>query len=306
VPEESAAKPAHSHGRPVYISWSSLRAHLECKQKAALLRSGKKNASSNIRGYFHGTVVDRVMRTWLENDPQPGEMPGMVEDILNAEELKAIADGDGVVRWKSATDRADTTKWCQELVRRLEPILYDKVIPFEYEVAKRYRVPVIVPFLDGSPREIFLAGEMDLLVRDEHRQFRIWDLKGTADDSYWKKTMGQLIFYDVSTHAMFEQYAVESGLIQPMCKNQVLSFTFTEDDYANMWNMICRMATDIWQRDDTPKESNSGCSFCHVRHACSKFAPVNPGANERRMSLQGMARLGQEVTTLMDIQPDPA
>lgn len=277
----------------VTISWSSLRVHEQCKQKAMLVRSGRKNPAQDIRVFFHGTVVDRVMRQWLENDPQPGQMPDMVQSILDAEERKAVEEGDGVVRWKSATDKATTAQWCRELVTRLEPILYQQVIPFEYQPARRFKVPVQVPWLDGSMTWINLAGETDLLVRGPEGKFRIWDLKGTNDDSYWRKTFGQLIFYDVALDAEFGVNAEFTGLIQPMCKEQVLRFDFTDAHRDEIWARIMRMAADIWSRDSAPKEDHKGCGYCQVRHACAKFAPVNPGGGAQRsgVSLVGGADL---------------
>lgn len=283
---------------PVTISWSSLRAHEECRHKAMLLRSGKKNPAQNIRAYFHGTVVDRVMRYWLDLDsPQKGEMAQMVRDVVDQEELEAINSGDGVVRWRNGTDKEDMIAWCQELVTKLEDSLYRLVIPYEYEVAKRYRVPVRISWLDGSPTWINLAGEIDLLVRGNDGLFRIWDLKGTADNSYWRKTLGQLIFYDLSVKAMFGSNAVKCGLIQPMCREQVLEFSFTDQDRREMWSRVMRMASDIWTKDFEPKEESSGCSFCAVRHACSRFT-INPAAKSNRLSLQGMANIGQEFSLL--------
>lgn len=260
---------------PISISWSRLQTHEMCRQQAYLISAHKKNPAADVRGYFHGRVVDRVMRTWLD-DPVPGAMPGMVADFMVSCEKESREEGDGVVRWKHRNDRAEVEVFCVELVRRLEPLLTELVLPHEYEPARRFKVPVWIPWLDGTLTEIYLVGETDILVRDDQARWAIWDLKGTKDDSYWRKTMAQLLFYDIALEAEMGQGAHTLGLIQPMCKEPKLEFTFSEDDRAALWQRIMRMASDMWQHDHAPKPSNVGCNYCPVRHACAKFAPVNP------------------------------
>jgi hypothetical protein len=289
-------------GRPISISWSGLRAHEECRQKAHLLRTGKKSPSTNIRQFFHGTVVDRVMREWLEDEArQPDGMALLVEEIMDREELAAVNSGDGVVRWKNHRDRTDLIEWCKELVTRLEPHLNELVVPYEFESARRFRVPVQIPYLTGEPAWIYLAGEMDILTRDEQPRFHVWDLKGTADDNYWRKTIGQLVFYDLATNAAFGEYCQRAGLIQPMCKQQIVEIEITPQRRNELMQRIIRMAHDMWSHDTMPKESSSGCNYCPVHHACVKFQPVNPGQNEKRMSLVSMQQtsVGSTVTSML-------
>ncbi len=261
---------------PLRISWSSLRTNTECKQKGHLFRLGKQMPGRNVRPFFHGTVCDRVMREWLTQPEQiPGKMALMIDDFIESCEKEALETGDGVVRWKSPTDKKDMTEFCVELVTQLEPILSELVLPFEYEPAKRFSVPVHVPSLTGEPACVLLVGEMDILTRNTKSQWAIWDLKATKDNSYWRKTLGQMVFYDLSLAAMFDDYATWTGLIQPMCKEPVLGFTFTDDDRRQMWSRIVRFATDIWTHDIEPKKDMIDCNYCPVKHACAKFSPVN-------------------------------
>lgn len=276
--------------------------------QSSLLLQRKKSPGTDIRGYFHGTVADRVMRTWLNStDPQPGEMVGMVEDLMIECEREALASGDGVVRWKHLNDRKEMGEFLVELVTRLEPILYELILPYEYEPAKRFKVPVQVPWLDGSPTEIYLVGEMDLLARDENLRWLHWDLKATKDDYYWKKTFGQIVFYDIALEAMMseddpvpDQYALRCGLIQPMCKEQTKEFTISQEDRDALWQRIVRMASDIWQKNNEPKPDNKGCERCPVRHACPKFKPINPGQNNKRLSLMGIGMLAKEASVIAE------
>jgi hypothetical protein len=83
---------------PVRISWSRLRAHSECPAKGQLLSEGKKSTIADIRGYFHGTVVDNCMRRWLsQENPQKGQMLEWVDQMFLKAETDARESGDGVV-----------------------------------------------------------------------------------------------------------------------------------------------------------------------------------------------------------------
>ncbi len=259
---------------PISISWSQLRAHDECKQKSALLRAGHRAAAQNIRGYFHGMVVDKVMRDWLA-DPyrRAGQMLERVDAYISECAQAAVDDGDGVVRWRHADDRAELTEFCRDLLTRLEPILDELVLPYEFDSAYRFRLPVTVPYLDGTPTTIFLRGEMDLRTR-EGDGWAVWDLKGTRDDSYWRKVLGQLVFYDLAVLADQGVGTRRVGLIQPMCRQPVLEWTLTAEHRNQMWAAILRMAGDIWVGEAACKATTDGCTFCEVRHACPRYRPV--------------------------------
>jgi hypothetical protein len=259
--------------RELSVSWSRIRTHEDCKQRAWLAAQGKRASAPDIRMYFHGTVVDRCMRQWLDSDdPQPGQMAEMVSRVIDEEEATARETGDGVIRWRGPDDREHVRKWCTELVNRLEPILYERVIPLSYQPAIRFKVPFQVPYLDGTPQRIFLAGELDLLTQDSGGQFFVWDLKGTADDSYWRKVIGQLLFYDLAVAVQFGSFPARCGLIQPMCKEPVLEFTFGPEQRAQLGQHLVAYCHDVWRGIRPPKASAQGCDICEVRHACEKYA----------------------------------
>lgn len=224
--------------------------------------------------YFRGTVVDLAMRRWLEQEnPQPGWMAAHVDEILEKAEVDGRESGDGIVKWRDPGDKGRVRVWCRELVTRLEPILFDLVIPFEYQPALRFEAPLTIPGPDGLPRKILLRGETDLLIRRPGMQVACpWDLKGTEDTSYWRKVIGQLLFYEIAVRLMTGFWPEESGLIQPMCPEPVLPFHFSEDDRRQMLVTICSVAEDIWRGELPPKADSAGCNQCAVRQACPKFA----------------------------------
>ncbi len=154
-----------SAAKPLRISWSQLRNHTECRQKSYLIRSGKKSSAIDLRNYFHGMVVDRAMRRWLHDEGrQPQQMMTYVDECIDEEQAQAKHTAGGIVRWRNASDRADMRAFCVELCRRLEPLLYELVLPYPFRNGYRFTAPVQIPGPDGSPTVIHLVGEMDLFV----------------------------------------------------------------------------------------------------------------------------------------------
>lgn len=256
---------------PLQISWSQLRAHFECRRKAALLRAGHRSRAQNLRNYFHGMVVDGIMRRWL-SDPhrRPGQMVAGVQDYIDHAVRQAAHDGDGVVHWRHAEDRQELQRFCVDLLHRLEPILDTYVLPYPFTNAHVFRTPIVIPHLDGTPTTIYLRGEMDLLV-DTPAGPVIWDLKGTRDDTYWRKVLGQLLFYDLALLSSRGTPSRRVGLIQPMCQRPMLEWVLTDQQRREMASAVVSMAADIW-RAALPCQPSSSCVFCEVRHACPRFA----------------------------------
>lgn len=266
---------AASADQALMISWSQLRVHMECKQKAYLMRTGRRNPAMNIRGFFHGMVVDSIMRDWLA-DPnrQPGTMPGRVDEYISRGEREATENASGVVKWKHASDRDDVRSFCTDLLIALEPILNALVLPYQFQSALTFKVPIQIPYLDGTPTTIYLRGEMDLFVVENNGDLAIWDLKGTRDDSYWRKVLGQLLFYDLAALALNGRSTARVGLIQPLCRNPVLQWRLDDKHRRQIWSAITNMANDLWRGDMPCKTDSASCAFCDVKHACARYAPV--------------------------------
>lgn len=265
--------PDGSEGLELGLSWSRLREHMECKKHAALKNQGKATPHADIRVFFPGTIVDRCMRRWLEqDDPKPGQMVAMCAEVLETEERVARETSDGIVKWRHSHDKEEVLANCSECLTRLEPILYQYVIPFQYEPALRFRVPITIPYLDGTPQRIWLVGEMDLFTRYEPRRPKsVLDLKMTADDSYWRKTTGQLLFYDLAVRILEGAYPEDCWLVQPMCKERLLPFVFSEENRRELWTQIARYCTDVWRGDQALRPTTDRCGFCDTRHACPRF-----------------------------------
>lgn len=281
--------------KQLYLSWSQLRHHSECKQKSYLMRTGQKDPATNIRVFFPGTVVDRVMRDYLMlGEPAAGFMASRVKDKMDEEEQNCKDTGDGIAKWKSRADRIEVAEFCVELVKRLEPILADLVLPHQYEPSKRFKVPVSIPYLDGTRTSVMLVGEYDILLKyaSPHdlspRPWEIWDLKATKNDQYWRSTIGQLIFYDLCNYLMFRQYTARVGLIQPMCKQQTVAIEITDQQRVEMMQRIIGMAHSIWKTEAFPnsevfnieteiRPDTKYCFMCAVKKSCPRFQPTGIG-----------------------------
>lgn len=274
------------------LSWSQLRNHEECKQKGYLSRTRKRATLANTRNFFPGTVTDRVVRDWLlREDKEPGQMPLMVEEIMAREE-RFITEGDptsghdpeGQLVWRDSQDKKRVLEECKEAAKLIEPSLMKYVVPFEYEVDKRFKAPLDIPHPAGGTETVILIGAMDILVRDNRGRYWIFDVKHTRDDYYWRKTIGQLTYYDLAVELMYGEPAAGSALFQPLCKKPEHPHKATAQARSELQQRLVMFASDIWREDRAPKKNRAGCGFCDYKHACEAFQPVIDRSGNKRVS----------------------
>lgn len=257
----------------ITLSWSRLRSWIECKQKAHLQSRGIKSPAQNLKLFHKGTTVDRILRDWLlEPYPQLGVMADRVEEYMGLVEREYVEQGSGVVHWDHNEERDNTILWCKRLLTNIEPIMAELVLPYTYTPDLRFRTPIMVPGLDGEPRQIDLIGAIDIHVLEGPQRSAVYDLKATENATYWKKTIMQLVFYALAMYSKEGFYPTRNALIQPMCEDKVLSLKITEDHILSLVSKITEYAHSVWREDFSPKVSDAGCSWCSVRFACSKFA----------------------------------
>jgi CRISPR/Cas system-associated exonuclease Cas4 (RecB family) len=250
------------------VSWSSLQRFEHCPQKAYLVRQGLSAPGKDVRNFLAGTVVDSIQKAWLDNPV--GNMVDLVDEHF--EKSIANAQEKDTIKWRNKNDKKKIHTVCVTASIQLQPILEARVLPYGYEPAKRFYEVVNIKKPDGQLVEIVLRGEFDLLVHDStDNRFIVWDLKTTADNDYWKKSLGQLVFYDLVILSMFGKPPKKTGFIQPLCDEQIKEFEFTNENRAEMWARITAMMQAEWKEDYAPKKDNTGCSWCEVSHACSKF-----------------------------------
>lgn len=266
----------------LWLSWSRLRSHTECKQKGYLQRAKKQAILRDVRGYFPGTVTDRVVRDWLAGDPEnnPKAMPAMVESILLREEENTKTEG-GKLIWKDSGDKDFVIRECVEAVTKIEPLLDKYVLPFNYSVDWRFKVPMKVPHPNGGTGTIMLNGAQDILVWDVENRYAVWDVKHTRNNAYYKKTRGQLSFYDLAVKLIFGADTSFVGLLQPLCDKPDPKFVLTEEDRDVLLQSILGMANDVWKEEFPLTEDVSQCFYCDVKHACPKFTATHEGTSKK-------------------------
>ncbi len=278
--------------KPIRLSWSRLRVHDECPAKGDLISKKLKGPLTDTRNFLHGNVCDLAMRRFLSlEDPrsEPGWMAAQVDALFDEWIEIAKSSGDGIIRWRSATDQAEVREFCREAVTRLEELLVRFVLPFDWSPAWRFAVPVKIHY-GREVREITLVGEADLLVFDKYGRIFIWDLKATKDNSYWRKTLAQLAFYalavKLSGAEKLHQWPYRAGLLQPMCEERHLTFDVMADGgqaIREMTGRIERVAADIWAGRLAPKP-DEWCHRCEVRHACPMFGAGSAGGKVKMVA----------------------
>lgn len=280
----------------VKISWSKIRTREECKQKDHLRAMGYSSPIKDVRVFFQGNVCDQLMRRWLSMESPPRNW--MFEHVDEVADELENGQEEGVVRWRHRDDRQQVRNWCRECVYRLEHLLRQVALPYEYQPAVRFKTKLGIPGPDGNQVKVLLVGEMDLLAREPaplseiridpdpieialtRPKYRIWDLKATADPNYFRKTLAQLVFYDIALACMFGQLADVVGLLQPMVEGQPAHwYTPSDQDRNEMYSRIIKVAHDIWRGDHSPKDGTEGCVWCEVRHACVRYRTA-PGTNQ--------------------------
>lgn len=265
------------------ISWSALRVYEQCHHRHYLEQSRKQAPLRDIRQFFHGVVADRCMRAWLcDPDRQSGQMAAGVDDMMRQEEQRARSDGAGVVRWRHSADKRQVAEFCRELLVRLEPILLAEVIPRQFKSEHSFKVPITIPGLDGSPIQIQLVGRIDILALLQFNpvEWAIWDLKATLDNTYYRKVLGQLVFYALAVEAKYPGTVTKVGLFQPMCDQRIVVIDVTRQEKIELLQRVIAMAHGILRQDRSPKESNVGCPRCPTSHACIKYKPVIRNGNK--------------------------
>lgn len=266
------------------ISWSQLRLFEECRQKVSLLRAGKRQHAANARVFFPGTVVDRVVRDWLTNGAEPGAMPDMVSSVMVREKELLASDENRIVKWKDLDDEAAVREDCIQAVRNIEPALVKYVLPYEYQTDYRFRTPIDLPYQGGKVRAL-LIGAMDIVVHDpDAGWWANYDVKMTRDENYWKKTQGQMTFYDLASELEHGQPTRASALFQPMCEKQIKVIPTPAAKRQEMLAHIVQFSTAVLNEDMPMTLKRSDCVYCDFKHACPRFKPVLNASGKKTIS----------------------
>lgn len=280
---------ANSPPDPVIVSWSGLRRWENCPQHQLRVIQRKTKKSDMGRVFLPGTVCDLVQRRFLEGtDHYKGQMAEMVDEIFT----ETVEKGESKIHWKGdpRKDMADVKATCREAVERLEPWLFENVLPHDYEPEVRFKAHMEIPYVcDNEVRApLTLIGGIDLLVRRDNGKFRLYDLKITRSADYMKTTLGQLTFYDLAwaiIQGEFE-HAEDWGFIAPLLEEFMIGVKVTAEDRRIMLSRIVKYAQGVWADSWKPKANDVGCRWCEARGVCDKFktVPILEANGKQKMS----------------------
>lgn len=269
--------PVISSQKPIRISWSSLKRLENCPQHQYRHMRQETDISQKGRIFLPGTVCDLVQRRWLDSgDPQPGQMPDMVEAVLN----ETIEKRESVIHWNgdAKADYARVKAHCIGQVKRLEPWLLTNVVPFEYAAEHKFEVYTLVPFEDtGQYLPILLNGGIDIVVHDPaqpmDRGYRLHDLKISESPSYLRSTLAQLVFYNLVWGTLYNNYdAVDyHSFVTPSLPEMEIPLTLGHEDRRLMLSRIIKFASVIARGCFDPNPEAVGCSGCEAKRVCTRF-----------------------------------
>lgn len=287
-------KKPNSPPDPVIISWSGLKRWEACPQHQLRVIQHKTEKSNKGRIFLPGTVADLVQRRFLESDaPYKGQMEEMVNEVFT----EVVEEGESKILWKGnpVKDAESVRDTVRTAVNRMEPWLFQNVLPYDYQAEVKFRAHMQVPYIcnDEIKAPIKMIGGIDVLVRDDKGKFRIHDLKITKDPGYMKQTLAQLTFYDLAWGLIQGDFnhAVEWSFLAPLTDEFIIPVTVDHENRREMMSRIVKYAQGVWQDQWEPKASDSNCGWCEARGACDKFkvVPIVDENGKQRISFNQTA-----------------
>lgn len=260
------------------VSWSGLKEFETCAQLSWRKRQPDyRRVKVDGRVFLPGTLADRAMRAFLEQ-PEGSHAKGqMAEHIDRLWDEYAENSTEYKIKWRGdpVADRAKVRDFSKLAVTKLEPFLFERVLPHEFQPEMRFRVPLRIPDLNGNARTIHLIGGIDIAVRHLPKRELTWlyDLKTTENDNYVTGILPQLIFYKIMWHIRmgtpFEQ--IRMAYLVPAAKTQFRPVEDSAEDRSYLMSRVVKFAHGVWSEEKTPVEDDGPCWNCPVRHVCDKW-----------------------------------
>lgn len=247
--------------------------------RSKLYSEGKRSRIFDGRAFLPGTIADRCMRRWLDSGlhDRSALTPGGMLDYVEEEfRTHTGPEAQYAIRWRGdpREDKRLVITSVVETLEKLEPILMEKVVPYDYQPEYRFVSVVGIPGLDGETVQIEIMGAVDVAVCREPGWYGLYDLKLTKSDEYIKSTLGQLTFYDLAFHGWIGHQPVDHEFWAPLTKEVVIGTDVTQEERNVMVQRIIQYCHGVWNGDwqvtDKPEDE---CFHCQVKHACPRFVP---------------------------------
>lgn len=235
------------------------------------MNQGFKTPKVDVRNFLPGKIADMAMRRWLEDGRL--ESGGMLELVPQIFVEMTSPEAEGVVRWRNnpREDQKNVLLMVKEAVENLEPILLDKVAPYDYRPEFRVNAPIRIPGLDGEPVDVELVLAVDVATCRAEYEYGLYDLKVTRGGGYMESTLGQLIFYDIAFRAWTGFHPVEHEFWSPLMKQKIWTMNVTTEDRQAMISDIVSCFHGMWRGEDELTDDKNECYNCPVKHACPRF-----------------------------------
>lgn len=285
-------------GQPAFwLSWSRLQEYEKCQQASKLHMQGLGATVKQGRNFVSGTVADRAMRKFLEQES--GHKKGQMEAFVYELWSKYTKDSDEyIVSWNKKdplADEATAKALSVEAVNALEPFLFARVLPYEYEPEWRFKVPLGLPSSQGFTRTVVLNGGADIIVHNSDAdEWFVYDLKTTRNESYVQgSTLGQLIFYQLAVRLTqgAEYGKIKTAFLTPACKTQYHSLEISDQDRTHLMSRIITFAQSVWDdTEPTLTEDLNVCWWCDLKAVCPRYTSVLV-EGEHKVSLADTAKI---------------
>lgn len=282
--------------KTLWVSWSRLYEWSSCQQKSVLKLQGKADKVKDGRRFLHGTLADRAVTRWLKQDTphEQGQMETYVDELW---EEHAIKSPEYKIEWKGdpQEDMAKVRNLAKKVVRNVEPFLFARVLPYEFQPDWRFEVPIKVPTVEGNMRTIVLNGAADIVVRDPATGLvSIYDLKATENEKYVHQgIMPQLTFYSVAWTIIMGQQPKDTtaAFLTPACKLQYHELKIGSQDRRHLMSRIVNFAQFTWStQTPTLTDDSQMCFFCECKKFCPRFATVMGEGNKVSLAATGAQR----------------
>jgi hypothetical protein len=267
--------------RRLRVSWSALKRWEACHQRQKLYAEGKRSRIYDGRAFLPGTLADRCMRRWLEAgledraNLQPG---GMLEYLEEEWATHTGPQAEYPIRWRGdpRQDKREVIYAISDALRKLEPILMDKVLPYDYRPEYRFVSVVGIPGTTEMEEtvQIEIIGAVDVAVCMGPGRYGLYDLKLTRSDDYIRSTLAQLTFYDLAFHGWIGHQPTEHQFWAPLTQEVIIGTDITAAERAAMVSRIIQYAHGVWLGNWTlTTNKDQECFHCPVKHACPRFVP---------------------------------
>lgn len=290
-----ATFPCHGHPRPngITLSWSRLSDWTTCKKRVKLFHDGKRQKFVNARNFLAGNLVDNTMREALTYSAVRDDAGRLVElskedFVLPLEskwyEIVNNPEKNTVYKWQGdiVTDQRRILKKAEKALDNLYPIVMDKLMGKRYipEFRPSEMPPVGVPGPDGETYfiRLFLAVDMAVQVEEDKDdpdngigKWGLYDLKTTEQDNYLKKTLPQLVFYDIAFQALTGSQPVEHALWAPLTKDPIKVVEVDDSHRRQVMDWIISYCHSVWAGEDEMTTDDTACYMCPTKAACPKF-----------------------------------